>query len=111
MKVFTLKLPFLFSFLLMALLIEAQNTYTTVGIIGTATANGWDASTPMKLANTSDPHQWTLTLQLTQGEAKFRANDNWAVNWGGSGFPSGTGYQDGPNIQVPSTNYYTVTFN
>src|SRR4051812_16081301 len=111
MKVFTLKLNFLLIFLMIAVLGMAQDTYTTVGIIGTATPHGWDASTPMKLANTSDVHQWTITLQLTQGEAKFRANDNWTVNWGGFSFPSGTGVRDGANIQVPATGYYTVTFN
>src|SRR4051812_7579468 len=111
MKVFTLKLNFLFTFLMIAVLGIAQDTYTTVGIIGTATPHGWDASTPMRLASSSDAHQWTITLQLTQGEAKFRANDNWTVNWGGFSFPSGTGVRDGANIQVPATSYYTVTFN
>ncbi|MBF9253713.1 SusF/SusE family outer membrane protein [Pontibacter sp. 172403-2] len=111
MRIFTLKLTLLLSFLLMATLGMAQDIFPTVGIIGTATTKGWDASTPMKLANAGDLHQWTLTLQLTQGEAKFRANDSWDVNWGGSEFPSGTASRNGANLQVPATSYYTVTFN
>lgn len=108
---FTLKLPLFFTFLLITVLGLAQDTYTSIGIIGSSTSNGWDASTPMKLANSSDMHQWTLTLQLVQGEIKFRANNSWDVNWGGNDFPSGTGVRGGLNIQVPTTSYYTVTFN
>lgn len=111
MKNFTLKLHFLLTFLLLATLGMAQDVYPTVGLIGTATPKGWDASTPLQLAAANDPHQWTLTLELKQGEAKFRANDSWDVNWGGSAFPAGTADRNGPNLQVPTTSYYTVTFN
>lgn len=76
MRIFTLRLNFLLAFLLIATLGMAQDVYQTVGIIGTATSKDWNASTPMKLADASYPHQWTLTLQLTQGEVKFRANDS-----------------------------------
>jgi 1,4-alpha-glucan branching enzyme len=111
MRIFTFRSNLIGAFLLMSLVSFAQNVYQTVGLIGTSTPAGWDASTAMELANTSDPHQWTITLPLTQGEAKFRANDSWTVNWGGNAFPSGNGAQDGPNIQVPTAGYYTVTFN
>jgi glycosidase len=112
MKTSTPKLSLALAFLLTAAsIVSAQNIYQTVGIIGSATPQGWNASTPMVLANSADPHQWTLSLQLTQGEAKFRANDNWSVNWGGPAFPSGTAFQDGPNIPIPSSGYYTVSFN
>jgi 1,4-alpha-glucan branching enzyme len=111
MRIFTFRSSLLLAFLLAGVIGFAQNVYQTVGIIGTATPSGWNASTAMELVNATNPHQWTLTLQLTQGEAKFRANDSWAVNWGGTGFPAGSGFQDGPNIQVPAAGYYTVTFN
>ena len=84
--------------------------YETVGIIGNATANGWDASTLMN-RDTIDLHTWTLNqVNLTNGEAKFRANDTWDVNWGSNSFPNGIGVQDGPNIPVPA-GIYDITFN
>ncbi len=43
-------------------------------------------------------------------EMKFRANADWATNWGAADFPSGTGVPDGPNIPVP-VGSYLVTFN
>jgi hypothetical protein len=49
-------------------------------------------------------------------ELKFRGNSDWSINWGGDGFPTGVGVQDGPNIKVPLddeglTTDYAVTFN
>jgi hypothetical protein len=86
--------------------------YCTVGIIGSATPGGWDVDTDMHLANAAtDKFTWTVNLYLQAGEAKFRAGDDWANNWGGSDFPSGTGVQDGSNIAIPTAGYYTVTFN
>ncbi len=84
---------------------------TTVGIIGDATPSGWDSDTDMTASdqNTS-PGELTLTLELVDGEAKFRANNDWPWNWGASDFPMGTGTIDGPNIPVPAGTY-TVTFN
>ncbi|WP_375419183.1 alpha-amylase family glycosyl hydrolase [uncultured Hymenobacter sp.] len=111
MKRFTLRVNLLLVFLLLATLGRAQDIYQTVGLIGTTTPKGWDASTPLKLANAGDPHQWTLTLRLAPGEAKFRANDSWDVNWGGSDFPTGTAGRGGANLQVPTASYYTVSFN
>lgn len=111
MKLSIAKIALVLGALVLACPAFGQTIFQTVGIIGTATSQGWNASTPMRLADASDPHQWTLTLHLTQGEAKFRANDSWDVNWGATEFPSGTGYQNGPNIPIPSTSYYTVTFN
>lgn len=61
---------------------------TTVGIIGSATENGWDASTPMDWDSTEKC--WVITTTLKGGagfEMKFRGNDDWADatgNWGGS---------------------------
>jgi hypothetical protein len=110
MRIFTLRINFLLTFLLFATLGMGQSAYQTVGIIGTATAKGWDASTPMKPDGTGNPNQWNLTVNLNQGEIKFRANNSWDINWGGTSFPSGTGSPNGGNIQVPTAGYYTITF-
>jgi hypothetical protein len=80
-------------------------TFPTVGIIGSATAGGWDNDTNL----TQDPanaHVWTGTVTLTDGVAKFRANDAWDVNWGGATFPSGYGFGNGPDIAVKAGTYF-----
>ncbi len=100
----------LLGFYLLPLLALGQATYETVGIIGTATTKGWDESTPM-VQNEEDEHQWALEdFTLSAGELKFRANDNWDVNWGAEAFPNGTGRQDGPNIPIPA-GVYDISFN
>ena len=71
----------------------------TVGIISTATPGGWDSDTSM-VQRRQRPNVWTLTIKLTDGEAKFRTNDAWDINWGSSDFPSGTATQNGPNMKV-----------
>lgn len=120
MKISTLKLSALLAFLFSATVSMAQTTYTTIGIIGTATsptaaATGWDNSTAMTPSGTSG-HDWTITMQLSAAEAKFRADNAWTVNWGGpaapaAAFPAATGTMNGPNIVVPTAGRYTVRFN
>ena len=112
MKTITLKLKFLLVFLLISFAGNAQEVYTTVGIIGPATPSGnWDTSVPMALQFADNPHQWMLTARLSQGELKFRANDSWEVNWGGVAFPTGSANRGGSNLNVPATGYYTIYFN
>lgn len=62
-------------------------TYTTAltsvwGVIGSATPNGWDASTNL----TPDEKKlvWTGSMHLTAGELKLRANDAWDIDFGGA---------------------------
>jgi len=86
-------------------------TYTLVktdwGIIGSATADGWDSDQDM----TFDPATglWSATLDLTGGnEIKFRANDGWDINYGDDG-ADGTLEQNGANIAVPANGSYIIT--
>ncbi|MBK8428639.1 MAG: hypothetical protein IPL27_23005 [Lewinellaceae bacterium] len=58
----------------------------------------------------TDPAVWRLRIILTDGLAKFRADNDWAVNWGAGDFPSGIGTQDGAEIPIPAGEY-KVTFN
>ncbi|MDN5203630.1 SusF/SusE family outer membrane protein [Fulvivirgaceae bacterium BMA10] len=83
--------------------------YATIGVIGDATANGWDADTDLT-QNPNNPYLWSGIITLSDGEAKFRADDDWTNNWGGAGFPSGTSIKNGPNIAV-SAGTYVVSFN
>jgi hypothetical protein len=80
----------------------------SVGILGTA-VSGWDTDVDMV---TSDGITYTLTdYPLSFGELKFRQNNAWSINWGGTDFPTGVAYQDGPNIPVFSPGNYEITFN
>lgn len=107
----TLKLSMATGLLLLAKLGMAQTTpITTVGIIGSATANGWNTSTPMT-QTTATSHIWRITLPLMVGEAKFRANDAWTINWGAAAFPTGTGVQDGANIPITTAGTWYVQLN
>lgn len=65
-------------------------TATDWGVIGSATPGGWDNSTPMDY----DPATGLLTAQvaMTAGAFKFRANNDWGINLGGS--PVGDPYLD-----------------
>ena len=65
---------------------------------------------------TQDPdssHLWSIVINLTQGEAKFRANNAWDVSWGATDFPSGIGSSEpgSPNVPIPAAGEFTVTFN
>lgn len=86
-------------------------TYTTIGILGDATAGGWDADTDMT-ATTFDPHIWVMEdVELAEGELKFRANDAWDASWGAATPLSGQGLNNNdPNIPV-TAGTYDVWFN
>lgn len=104
-----MKLRLLFVTFCMVLTGLMYGQFSTVGIIGTATPEGWDASTPM-VQDAEDPDVWTISIELADGELKFRADDDWAVNWGSTDLPIGRGEQDGPNFQIIGGNY-EITFN
>lgn len=95
------------TFLLFASITFGQ--INTVGIIGSSTPNGWDSDSTM-VQDPNDADVWTTTMSLITGEAKFRANDAWDINWGASDFPAGTGTQGGDNVPVPGAEY-NITFN
>ena len=79
-------------------------TKTTWGLIGTATPGGWDSDQPM--AYNAATGMWELTLDLTVGKMKFRANSGWDINYGGSG---GILTAGGADIDVPVADKYIVS--
>lgn len=86
------------------------NAFPSIGIIGTAAIeSGFDgADVDM---TTSDGINYNLNgHNFTTGEAKFRQDNAWDVNWGSADFPTGFGTQGGDNIQVVG-NRYNVHFN
>ncbi len=90
-----------------------STTFATIGIIGNATTGddtGWNQDMDMT-QSTFDPHLWFITgLELFDGEAKFRADNDWAVNWGANTALTGFSTQGGPNIPV-AAGTYDVWFN
>jgi len=59
---------------------------------------------------TVDGETYAGIVTCVAGEAKFRQDDAWAINWGAADFPAGVGVQDGPNIPV-AAGTYLVLFN
>lgn len=92
------------------------NCYSQViSMIGSTSPSGsWAVDTNM---NTTDNVTYTLNnVTLTTATdpgttgLKFRQDGDWAINWGNSNFPSGTGVLNGPNIMTIA-GVYDVTFN
>lgn len=78
----------------------------TWAIIGSATPGGWGTETAMTYNYCK--RVWTITIQLTKEEFKFRANNGWAVNLGDDG-ADGKLEANGANIMSPGVGLYDVT--
>ncbi len=79
---------------------------TTIGIIGPAQAGGWDTDTDMTY--NAETGAWEAKgVALAADEFKFRANDAWAINWGGS---LDALVQDGGNIAATAGTYDIVLY-
>lgn len=90
---------------------EPTMEYETVGIIGSATEKEWNESTPMKKSS-FDPHLWILeNVTLKEGKFKFRANNSWDVNWGGTTEFFGTATKGGNDIKNAIEAKYHIYFN
>lgn len=72
----------------------SAKTYTLtpinyIGIVGSASPNGWDTDEKMTYVpyntETKEPGYWEVKdITLTSGVIKFRADGDWAINWGGT---------------------------
>jgi starch-binding outer membrane protein SusE/F len=106
-----MRLRLLFSLLFCAMSLLSFAQVATVGLIGPASPiGGWGSDTTMT-QDPADTSIWSATLHLTAGKCKFRANDDWAINWGGSGFPTGIGTQNGPDIEIVNPGEYYIELN
>ena len=76
-----------------------------IGLIGPAQAGGWDTDTD--LTYNPETRAWEGIIDLAADEFKFRANDDWAINWGGE---EGNLTQDGPNLKIAEAGKYFVQF-
>jgi len=88
--------------------LSVPNIYTYTanrwGVIGDATPGGWNTDTNMTWDATNKVLK--VTLNMTAGAFKFRANDDWAVNVGGN---MGSLTQDGANIPIAAAGNYSIT--
>lgn len=90
----------------LAALNTALGAATDWGLVGSATTNGWDGP-DMEMRSTGS-NTYGLYADLKAGEIKFRFDEDWGNNYGGS---NGSIEANGPNIAVPSSGIYFVTLN
>lgn len=76
-------------------------------LIGDATPGGWGTETPMTYDPASKLYSVTLNLN-SSGKFKFRANNDWAINFGDTGNDGSLEYGGG-DIPVAATGNYTIT--
>jgi hypothetical protein len=76
-----------------------------IGLVGSSTPNGW-GSPDSKMDYNAKTGTWSITIDLIAGEIKFRLNDGWAWNLGGT--PDNL-TQGGANIPIASAGNYTIT--
>lgn len=76
----------------------------SIGLVGPAQAGGWDEDSDMTFDKENGVYTWTGDLKAD--EIKFRANDKWDINLGGS-FDNLT--LGGDNINIEEAGNYTIT--
>lgn len=78
-------------------------TATSWGIIGPGQPGGWNDDTDM--AYNKEEDCWEATIDLAADQIKFRANDDWGINVGGT---IDDLVENGDNINVPEAGTYVV---
>jgi hypothetical protein len=76
-----------------------------IGLVGSATPNGWN-SPDQKMDYNPQNGSWNITIDLVVGEIKFRLNDGWAWNLGGT--PEKLEH-NGANIAIAEAGNYTIS--
>lgn len=95
---------------------SSAKKFETIGIIGDATAGGWDKDTPMTQV-TGQEHLWVLPAVTLNagGGLKFRANNSWdgGGNWGTGSIPFGVAENSSAsgNITIENGGEYFIEFN
>lgn len=80
---------------------------TDWGLIGSATPGGWDSDQDMMY--NPDTRTWSIQLDLTPGEVKFRANDDWSLNYGDDGGDAILEQGANSNIVISNAGNYRIT--
>jgi len=83
-----------------------QSSYDNIGMIGGF--NAWAESLPL---TTFNGVLYTIDdFYFSSNNVKFRKDNSWTVNWGGTTFPSGTAVPGGGDIPL-TAGFYNVAFN
>jgi hypothetical protein len=77
------------------------------GVIGSATADGWNSD--QNMFYNGQRKVWEITADFVVGEFKFRANNGWDTNYGDTG-NDGTLNAGGDNIPITTAGNYTIRF-
>jgi len=80
---------------------------TSWGVLGDATAGGWD--TDIDMTWDSDLKALVANITVTDGAIKFRANDDWLLEFGDNGADAILEY-GGDDIQVVQGDYEVILF-
>jgi len=92
---------------------RSNGAYSFVPVIYTVIGSGvggWADSNDIALTTSNGVNYTRPSITLVAGDIKFRENNTWSVNIGGTSFPSGTGILGDPNIAV-TAGTYSVAFN
>lgn len=85
---------------------------TSWAITGSATPLGWPDNGVMdqNMTYNQTSKKWEIIIALTAGgnEFKFRANDDWALNYGDPGNDGTLEFNSGSNLSVPANGTYLV---
>lgn len=83
---------------------------TNWAVTGSGTPNGWpDPAPDHDMTYNPTSKKWTITLALSVGEIKFRANDAWILNLGADNNGDDSMDFGGPNIAITTAGTYTIT--
>lgn len=86
-------------------LVYTASVINSYAIIGDATPGGWDTETAL-IQDAREPQIFHgYSIKLGNGEMKFRANNDWAINLGGSHKEL---TQDGSNLKITAGVYDIV---
>ena len=94
---------------------ELESIPNIWGLVGSATPNGWDGpDVPLNIDYSSEYASgqgiWYINgVQLVAGEIKFRADNDWGLNYGDDG-ADGTLENGGANIVIATDGNYDVVF-
>ena len=80
----------------------------SISIIGANIGTAWN--TDVTLSQTDGYLYYLPAYNLPAGELKFRQNNSWLTNWGGTTFPTGDGIPNGSNILATPAGVYDINF-
>jgi hypothetical protein len=87
---------------------QGLGTQSDWGLVGDATANGWDGP-DMEMYETA-ANQYAIYAQLKTGSFKFRFDEDWGQNYGDNGADNSL-EANGDNITIEADGTYFITMN